>query len=382
MAETGETPGGETEATIFTLISKDDVQGVTEILRTGSVNVDIVDEHGMTPLQHAAYRGNETMCRMLLDRGADVNGGNHNNNYTALHFAALSGKSALCQVLLQAGAKSHAVNSVGRTPAQMAAFVGNHGCVSTINNFVDRKDVEYFTSVRGLETDPKLQSFLVSPVHNLIMQINFHPVRVALYVKKNNILLEHIPEVIQVLKLISEREMKKGADANEITAFKIHLLSFILTKMQEESVGAKGHDPVENFIKKMLRCKTPGGIPEQLDILLREGVRAFPFRETTIMQQLVTNLAHTKLCEDPGAWGIISSVVNGHKGFRDNDPCATCGDEKGSKKCSRCHFDAYCDKDCQLLHWFVHKKYCKAKAEEWAKRGTDTSIENPEPIVL
>ena len=65
--------------------------------------------------------------------------------------------------------------------------------------------------------------------------------------------------------------------------------------MQEELKGAKGQDPIENFIKKMLKCNAPGAIPEGLDRLLREGVRAFPFRETTIMQQLVTNLAHTKV---------------------------------------------------------------------------------------
>ena len=93
----------------------------------------------------------------------------------------------------------------------------------------------------------------------------------------------------------------------------------------------------------------------------------------------------TQLCEDPGAWGIINSVVNGQKGFRDNDPCATCGEEKGAKKCKRCYFDAYCDKDCQLLHWFVHKKYCKAKAEEREKRENEaknnTSEEKSDKII-
>jgi ankyrin repeat protein len=30
--------------------------------------MDILDEHGMTPLQHAAYKGNEQIVRWLLDR--------------------------------------------------------------------------------------------------------------------------------------------------------------------------------------------------------------------------------------------------------------------------------------------------------------------------
>lgn len=62
-------------------------------------------------------------------------------------------------------------------------------------------------------------------------------------------------------------------------------------------------------------------------------------------------------------------MVNGHKGFQDNDPCAACGEERGVKKCSRCHFDAYCDQECQRSHWFVHKKYCKQKAEEYASKS-------------
>jgi len=72
--------------------------------------------------------------------------------------------------------------------------------------------------------------------------------------------------------------------------------------------------------------------------------------------------------EEPGAWSIICTVVNGQKGFRDNDPCVSCGEERGAKKCSRCHYDAYCDKECQKIHWFAHKKYCKKKAAEYAKR--------------
>lgn len=57
-------------------------------------------------------------------KGADVNSGHHKHGYSALHFAALSGNAELSQLLLSAGAKSHSTNSVGRTPSQMAAFVG------------------------------------------------------------------------------------------------------------------------------------------------------------------------------------------------------------------------------------------------------------------
>lgn len=41
--------------------------------------------------------------------------------------------------------------------------------------------------------------------------------------------------------------------------------------------------------------------------------------------------------------------------------CATCGEQKKSamKKCAKCRNTQYCDRTCQRLHWFVHKKECE-----------------------
>ena len=50
---------------------------------------------GMTPLQHAAFKGRADICQLLLNNGADVNSNYHDNNYSTLHFAALSGVSTL-----------------------------------------------------------------------------------------------------------------------------------------------------------------------------------------------------------------------------------------------------------------------------------------------
>lgn len=52
---------------IFYRISKDDESGVTEFLTKDKKLVNSLDEHGMTPLQHAAYKGNKSMCQMLFD---------------------------------------------------------------------------------------------------------------------------------------------------------------------------------------------------------------------------------------------------------------------------------------------------------------------------
>ena len=59
----------------------------------------------------------------------------------------------------------------------MAAFVGNHHCVSVINNYVPKEDVVYFTRKQPFEEEPKLSPSLAKPLHNLVMSMNTHPVR-------------------------------------------------------------------------------------------------------------------------------------------------------------------------------------------------------------
>lgn len=119
----------------------------------------ISPQYGMTPLMHAAYKGRSDMCKLLLQHGADVNCNEHEHGYTALMFAGLSGmpqpalgfrlfgqffiqlytikvchfktvhisdsgKTDITWMMLDTGAETDVVNSVGRTAAQMAAFVG------------------------------------------------------------------------------------------------------------------------------------------------------------------------------------------------------------------------------------------------------------------
>jgi len=58
----------EVEKDIFTKIANNDVNGLKNILVQQKIEVDIYDENGMTPLQHAAYKGNKEIVQMLLDR--------------------------------------------------------------------------------------------------------------------------------------------------------------------------------------------------------------------------------------------------------------------------------------------------------------------------
>jgi len=38
--------------------------------------------------------------------------------------------------------------------------------------------------------------------------------------------------------------------------------------------------------------------------------------------------------------------------------CGTCAENNATKKCAKCKAIQYCDRECQRIHWFVHKKEC------------------------
>lgn len=75
--------------------------------------------------------------------------------------------------------------------------------------------------------------------------------------------------------------------------------------------------------------------------------------------QMVTSLARGS--DSPPALSVIKTAINGQRAFADNETpsCSTCGEEKASKKCSKCKKVQYCDRECQRLHWFAHKKECE-----------------------
>ncbi|XP_045445891.1 ankyrin repeat and MYND domain-containing protein 2 [Melitaea cinxia] len=367
------------EKTIFNTIAQGDLTEFKNILAQHKGSVDFFDENGMTALQHAAYKGNKEMVQLLLDRGADVNSGKHEYNYTALHFGALSGNSEVCKLLLDAGAKPTATNSVGRTASQMAAFVGNHHTVATINNYIPRNEISYYATSQGQQIEPYLQPFLVEPLHKFVLGVNIHPVRLALNLQHMPALLENAEKVSKVLDMLCKKEMTRGSDTNEVMAFKYHYLAYIIKELNNirdkqkpstESKDDKKHDVVEVFSKKLLKPGKDGYSLDMMDSFLKDCVREFPYRECTTFHQMVSSLTSK---DPPPALSVINCTLNGQRGFVDAIPyCSTCGEEKPAKKCSKCKTVQYCDRECQRLHWFVHKKACN--------RELSVPVANSKPV--
>ncbi|XP_014240481.1 ankyrin repeat and MYND domain-containing protein 2 [Cimex lectularius] len=351
-------PLKEAEKAIFELINNNDIAGLKSHMEINALKPDVVDEHGLTPLSHACYKGNKDIAQYLIDQGANVNLNEHENGYTALHFAALSGKADLCQLLLANGAKTHMQNSVGRTAAQMGAFVGNHQCVAVINNYLPKCEVDYYTISHSLNQGPFLSPTVATTVHKLIMQVNLHPIRIALTCQP---LVDVLNNVKFVLEMMSQKLMRRGAESNEVLSFKIHYLSFVIgeimkcRKPDQQTTGL-----IETFIKRILRN---GSGEKFLESLIRESIREYPYRDCGIFHQMITSLTAFK--NPPPALQVISTVINGQRGFEsDVKVCTTCSEETQTKKCVKCKQVQYCGRECQRLHWFAHKKECNRNADD------------------
>jgi len=163
----------------------------------------------------------------------------------------------------------------------------------------------------------------------------------------------HAAETCRNIQLAAQKDRKKDVkeEAEE-------------EKKEEE----KRSDPMELFARKMLKCgrSGDGNTAEFQESFLRECVREFPYRECTVFRQMVTSLAQA---DSPQALSVISAAINGQRGFADTSTahCSTCGEEGAPKKCSKCKTVQYCDRECQRLHWFMHKKACARPSQTSTK---------------
>jgi ankyrin repeat protein len=109
---------------------------VIKILVESGVNINIVDELGMTPLSYAVYRKSFRICKLLIECGANIN---HRNNYgiTPLTEAAKRNYPEIVKLLLESGAKTGFMDWESKTALDHARENKNDELVTLIEQYTN-----------------------------------------------------------------------------------------------------------------------------------------------------------------------------------------------------------------------------------------------------
>lgn len=390
---------------IFFYTTEGNFTEVKRIVTDLKLPVNCYDEKGITPLQHAAFKGHYEIAKLLLDCGADVNDSKDLYGYTALSMAAISNRCDVVTLLLEYGANPAAINSNKRTAAEMAAFIGNHKAATIINNYITKDAIDYFTEIHGLEPEPRLPLFLSSPVHKFVIMPTVHPVRIILHLQSNNIILQNFKSIVDVLNIMAEKQLKEME--NDRLSLKLHHYAFVLSsasdfiisqkksteedisqkksteedisqkKSAEEDISQKKSTeedislkkPTEEeisdekfldaLIKSLLKGYKDGfEIPISLEKFLRKSIADYPFESCLLYRKIVSSIMNTEVGDEPNTLILFNNAILGQTNF-ENESCATCGDQGSLKHCLGCKKVQYCNRTCQKLHWFGHKNFCK-----------------------
>lgn len=95
-----------------------------ETLIAKGIDVQIMNDEGLTPLHLASNHGQNELCELLIGKGADVNF-TDNGKDTPLHGAAWYGKMSTVELLLASGAQFNLRNTKRRTPFDNAIKRGH-----------------------------------------------------------------------------------------------------------------------------------------------------------------------------------------------------------------------------------------------------------------
>lgn len=66
---------------------------------------------------------------------------------------------------------------------------------------------------------------------NYFLQVNLNPVRIAISLQKSPLICDNLDKIKHILELMSEKEMKRGFETNEIMSFKFHYLSCVVAEI-------------------------------------------------------------------------------------------------------------------------------------------------------
>jgi predicted LPLAT superfamily acyltransferase len=102
--------------------------------------IEVTGKSLCTALRMASKYGETETVRLLLERGAEVDGNDTNGN-TALHWASLDGHLDTVRLLLERGADADGKNKNGRTALDFAKAKGHSEVVTLLAEIRDFSDI-------------------------------------------------------------------------------------------------------------------------------------------------------------------------------------------------------------------------------------------------
>lgn len=244
---------------IFTFLKENKIDEAYEYIKNDKLKpIDCLDEHGTTPLQYASFRGLLDLCKLLIDKGAEVNAKTHDQGYSALMFAAISNHTSVVRLLLEHEADVDYTNTIGRTASQMATFVNSNESADLINSFISKKSLEYFTEIHSIEDkEPKLpKGECLDELHKLLIvsATNYSPIGIMKTIKfsSNNVLMLNSEKVIKTLEAFVKKTFHDNETQcpNDLLSFKLHYYKYIFEYLKTQKKVLESRNSSENKLSE------------------------------------------------------------------------------------------------------------------------------------
>jgi ankyrin repeat protein len=134
-----EVRNGEGETQLFYFCVMGMTSSVVRMLEMRSIDVEAKGgEYGRTCLMEAAIDGHLDICRLLLDKGAQLEARDI-NGITPLQVAAIQGYVETVRLLCDHGADVEASDNTGWKPLHYAAFWGH---ISVVKELIEERNAE------------------------------------------------------------------------------------------------------------------------------------------------------------------------------------------------------------------------------------------------
>uniref|UniRef100_A0A1I7SF77 ANK_REP_REGION domain-containing protein n=1 Tax=Bursaphelenchus xylophilus TaxID=6326 RepID=A0A1I7SF77_BURXY len=329
------------EEDAFRLVNEGKYDEVIRLIDSSKVRVNCLDSTGMNLLDQASHKGDVNFVQQLIERGANVDNKAQNDGFTCLMFAALRGNPHLCDLLLTHGARAHAVTKMNKTATEMAALVNNHECVSIINSYISREEVDVILHPQGKQSSEIYPESLVDLLHLLTRRHLIHPILIAIELYKRPECIDYRKKMIYVVDMLFERQMRTK-EPNEILAMK---LWFVLTGLRkiEEFVKVKQQEKdlrnlMRGYIRALSAWKEVDNVIRRsfLERFLFSTSLGFPYQHSLIFKALGRALKEVKPGRFPNVFTVICSVLFGQRFVVTSGFCSLCGKPKSEFECSKC----------------------------------------------